>query len=347
LASGAVYLDLENPFDMKKLDNSQLFLEAAKNKLVCIDEVQRKPELFQLLRVLVDQWDRPGCFLILGSASRDLLKQSSETLAGRISYKTLHPFIMDEIAGAEPTISLETYIERGGFPRSLLNIDSEDSYHWREDFITTFLERDLLDWKGFTPQTMNRLWHMLAHNNGQTVNYSILASSLGVSALTVRNYIDLLASTFMLEVVPPYLSNLGKRLVKAPKVYVADSGICMALLGIKTFLDAVGHPVFGALWESVVLAHIKGWFPDAEVYFYRSGGGAEIDFVVELENKVYAVECKASYTPTLSKGNFFALEDIKPERTFVVIPANEGWPMRQNMDVVTLEGLCDGLGGGK
>lgn len=184
----SIYLDLERPSDLRKLEDAEWFLTSQKGKLICIDEIQRQPELFPLIRSLVDEWNRPGCFLILGSASRDLLKQSSESLAGRISYKRLTPFLWEELDGDYIT---EKYFSTGAFPRSLLAKSADISFEWREDFISTLLERDLLQWAGFTPPTMRRLWQMLAHLNGQTVNYSSLASSLGISSATVKTYIDI------------------------------------------------------------------------------------------------------------------------------------------------------------
>jgi predicted AAA+ superfamily ATPase len=186
---------------------------------------------------------------------------------------------------------------------------------------------------------MHRLWQMLAHLNGQTVNYSTLASSLSTSPVTVKNYIDLLASTYMVEVVPPYFSNLGKRLVKAPKVYIADSGISAALLGIRSFEELSGHPAFGAVWEQIVLTNIRGWFPEAEIFHYRTSNGAEADFVVKTETGLFAVECKASFSPVLSRGNYSALEDIAPTHAFVVTPSPKSWPMKPGIDVVSLEDL--------
>lgn len=338
----AIYLDLERPSDLRKLDDAEWFLSSQKDKLICIDEIQRKPELFPLLRSLVDEWDRPGCFIVLGSASRDLLRQSSESLAGRIVYKQLSPFLWSELPENTTT---EDYLIRGGFPKSILAASGEVSFEWRKSFISTFLERDLLQWVNFTPATMQRLWQMLAHVNGQTVNYSRLGNSLGVSNQTVKNYIDLLDSTYMVDVVPPFSSNLGKRLVKAPKVYVSDSGIVSALLGLKTFEDLTGHPAFGSVWETVVLANIRGNFPDAEVSFYRSARGAELDFVVQHDNRTLAIECKASYSPTLSSGNHAAIEDVRPEQTFIVTPSADSWSMRKGIDVVSLEHLVEKLAG--
>jgi predicted AAA+ superfamily ATPase len=335
-----VYLDLERPSDLKKLDNAEWFLCANKEKLVCIDEIQRKPELFPLIRSLVDEWDRPGCFLVLGSASRDLLKQSSESLAGRVSYKRLTPFLWNEIEGRH---AMEQYFSAGGFPRSILAANGKISFQWREDFISTFLERDLLQWKEFTPAAMGRLWRMLAHVNGQLVNYSTIASSLGISSTSVKNYIELLASAYMVEIIHSWSSNFGKRLVKSPKVYIADSGITAALLGLRSFDELSGHPVFGAVWEQIVLSNLRGWFPNAEIYHYRTSNGAEIDFIVNINRNVYAIECKASFSPDLSKGNYIAINDIKPEHTFVVIPSEKGWPLKQGIDVVSLKELREKL----
>jgi len=336
----SIYLDLERPSDLAKLDNAEWFLSSQRGKLICIDEIQRRPELFPLMRSLVDEWNRPGCFLILGSASRDLLKQSSETLAGRVAYRRLTPFLWREL---EDRYKIERYFNAGAFPRSLLADEQEVSFEWREDFIATFLERDLLQWAGFTPQTMRRLWLMLAHLNGQTVNYSTLGNSLGVSSTSVKSYIDLLAGTYMVEVVQPYISNLGKRLVKSPKVYISDSGITAALLQQRSFEELSGHPAFGSIWEQIVLSNIKGLYPEAEIFFYRTTNGAEVDFVMELRNKVFAIECKASYSPTLSKGNYNAFEDIRPEHTFIATPSAESWPMSKGIDVVSIDGLKEGI----
>lgn len=337
--SETLYLDLERPSDLEKLNDAEWFLSNQKDKLICIDEIQRKPELFPLIRSLVDEWNKPGCFVVLGSASRDLLMQSSESLAGRIIYKQLTPFLWSEL----PDIPIEKYFERGGFPRSVLAKNDKISFDWLNSFIATFLERDLLQWVNFTPATMRRLWQMLAHVNGQTVNYSTLGNSLGVSNQTVKNYIDLLKSTYMVDVVEPYISNMGKRLVKAPKVYISDSGIVSALLGIHSFEDLSGHPVFGAVWETIVLANLRGTFPDAEISFYRTTGGAEIDFVIQLNRQVIAIECKASYSPSLSKGNHIAIEDIQPKHTFVVIPSSESWAMSKGIEVVSLNDLIKRL----
>lgn len=335
-----IYLDLERPSDLQKLDDAEWFLSSQRGKLICIDEIQRKPELFPLLRSLTDEWNEPGNFLILGSASRDLLRQSSESLAGRISYKRLTPFLYNEISGK---IEMETYMIRGGFARSILAPNNAASLLWREDFITTFLERDLRQWKGFLPSTMSRLWQMLAHVNGQTVNFSQLGKSLAVSNVTIQNYIDLLEATFMLEVVPPYHSNTGKRLVKSPKVYISDSGITSALLHLESFADIYGHPVFGSIWEQIVLSNLKGHFPEAQFFFYRTSGGAELDFVMHYKNLVFAIECKASKAPKPTKGFYNAIEDIQPDHAYIVSPIEKGWSMSRSIEVFSLEEIVSAI----
>ena len=338
---GTIYLDLERASDLARLAEPETYLSAQKGRLICIDEIQRKPDLFPLIRSLVDEWGGSGSFLILGSASRDWLRQSSETLAGRIVYQYLSPFLWKETAGIAAD---EDYYSRGGFPRSFLAPDAGISMEWRESFITTFLERDLMQWKNFTPTLMGRLWQMLAHCNGQTVNYSTLANSLGITSATVKNYIDLLEATFMVLVLPPHSSNLGKRLVKAPKVYVADSGITNALLQLTTFRQLVGHPVWGSIWEQIVLLNLKAHFPKAQYSFYRTAHGAEMDIVIKQGDTIFAVECKATVSPVLTKGNYSAIDDIAPLRTFVAAPVKAGWPVKPNIEVVSLVELCEKLG---
>ncbi len=347
LAKDVVFLDLERPADLQKLDNADWFLSANKKKLICIDEIQRKPDLFPLLRSLVDDWGSNGHFLILGSASRDLLKQSSESLAGRITYKYLTPFLIDELPGEYTS---EKYLLRGGFPRSLLASDESTSFDWREDFIATFLERDLLLWSGFAPASMRKLWMMLANLNGQIINYSLIAASLGVTSVTAKNYSELLSSTFMLRLLPPYLANTRKRLVKSPKIYMADTGLTNALLGISEFNQLAGHPSVGAAWETMVLANLSGSFPKGDFSFYRTSHGAEIDIIIECHGKLIAVECKASISPGLTSGTYSAIIDVKPDATLVVSPVEKGWPLKPGIEVVniasaikTIEKLIQGV----
>jgi predicted AAA+ superfamily ATPase len=333
-----VYLDLERQSDLHKLDEAEWFFQSQKEKVICLDEIQRKPEIFQLLRSLVDEWHKNGSFIILGSASRDLLHQSSESLAGRISYKRLTPFLWSEVKAKS---NLEHFIARGGFPGSFLAENDSVSMEWKENFISTFIERDLMQWTGSSPVAVRRLWQMLAHNNGQTVNYSSLGNSLGVSNTTIKNYIDILQSTFMVDIVPPHIVNTGKRIIKSPKIYLNDSGIASALLGLKDFHQIAGHPVFGSLWEGVVLTSLKGHFPGVDVRFYRTSHGSEIDFLVLLPKALIAVECKASKAPVLSRGAYAAIDDLKPNYTLIVSPVEEGYPSRKGIDVVSLEEMVE------
>jgi hypothetical protein len=328
-----VYLDLERQSDLHKLDEAEWFFQSQKEKIICLDEIQRKPEIFQLIRSLVDEWRKSSSFIILGSASRDLLKQSSESLAGRISYKRLTPFLWCEI---KQKSDIEHYLIRGGFPGSFLAENNSVSMEWKENFISSFIDRDLMQWTGSTPVSVRRLWQMLAHLNGQTVNYSALGNSLGVSNTTVRNYIDLLQSTYMVEIVSPHVANTGKRIVKSPKVYINDSGILSALLGLSDFIQLAGHPVLGSLWEGIVLANLKGHFPGIDIRFYRTNHGSEIDFLLILPKGIIAIECKASKSPALSKGTFSAINDLKPEFTYIVSPIEKGYSARKGIDVVSL-----------
>jgi len=331
-----VYLDLERQSDLRKLDEAEWFFQSQKEKVICLDEIQRKPEIFQLLRSLVDEWHKNGSFIILGSASRDLLRQSSESLAGRISYKRLTPFLWSEV---KSRCSLEHFIVRGGFPGSFLAKNDKVSMEWKENFILSFIERDLMQWTGSSPIAVRRLWQMLAHNNGQTVNYSALGNSLGVSNTTVKNYIEILQSTYMVDIIPPHIINTGKRIIKSPKIYLNDSGIVSALLGLKEFHQISGHPVFGSLWEGIVLATLRGHFPGADISFYRTSHGSEIDFLVSLPGAIIAIECKASKAPALSRGAYAAIVDLKPETTLIVSPVAKGYTSGKGIDVVSLDDM--------
>ena len=326
-----LYLDLERPSDLARLSDPEWFLQSQRGKLVCIDEIQRRPDLFPLIRSLVDEWSGNGHFLVLGSSSPHLMRQSSESLAGRIAYIHLEPFLFTETAGRS---SLEEYLARGGFPRSILAKDAHASLDWRNDFITTYLERDLLQYSGMNAAVMRRLWQMLAYANGQAINFSSLGNSLGISNVTVRNYLDLLQHTFMVEILPPFQSNLKKRLIKSPRVYVADSGITAALLGLASFAELSGHPALGGIWEQFVLLHLQSLLPRASFSWYRTSGGAELDLVITLNGKTQAVECKASSAPSLSRGNHQAIDDLNPFATWVVAPVTTGWDLRPGIRVI-------------
>lgn len=335
-----VYLDLERPQDLSKLDQAEWFLGQQQGKLVCLDEIQRKPELFPLIRSLVDEWGGNGHFLVLGSATRDLIRQGSESLAGRITYKLLYPFLFEELHDDFP---LETYMLKGGFPRSILKDKDSTSFEWREDFIATFLERDLLMWSGFSTATMRKLWQMLAHLNSQVVNFNLIANSLGISPPTAKYYIELLSSTCMVKLLPPFLANTGKRLIKSPKVYLTDTGISNALLGISDFSQLMGHPSVGAIWETMVLTNLSNTFPKLNFSFYRTSHGSELDIIIESTTELIAIECKSSTNPSLSRGTYTAIQDIHPKATFVVAPVKSGWPIQQGIEVVNLPEVVDGI----
>lgn len=287
-----VYIDLEKPSDRIKLSDPELFFETNQKKLICLDEIQRLPEIFQVMRSAIDSKRNNGRFLVLGSASKELIKQSSESLAGRIIYHHLTPFVYNEIRSSS---TLENYWIRGGFPSSYLAPSEKASFTWRESFIQTFLERDIPQ-LGFSipAETIRRLWLMLSHNHGQIQNLSSLGKSLGTSHTTIRNNIDILTETFMIKSLPPFHSNLGKKLIKSPKIFLRDHGILHALLRITSFEEMLGHPVFGASWEGLVvenlIAHAANW----EASFYRTAAGSEMYLVLTHGNKILAIECKAS-----------------------------------------------------
>lgn len=337
-----LYLDLEKPSDLKKLTDPELFFASQQDKLFCLDEIQRLAELFPFLRSFCDEQDRNELFLILGSASPKLLKQSSETLAGRIIYVELSPFLFSEASQEQSYADLTKYWNRGGFPRSFLASNDEFSYEWRLSFIKTFLERDIpaLDFN-ITNSTMQRLLIMLAHSQGQLVNYSKLGSSLGVSNHTVKSYVDLLSETFIVRILRPYLSNTKKRLVKSPKVYIRDTGILHSLLAIQTFTDLFSHPVFGSSWEGLAVENILVRYPKWKASFYRTSNGNEIDLILEKGIRKIAFEFKASKSPTLTKGFWFAIEDIKPDKTYIVAPVEDMYPIKENVFVCGLKHIAE------
>lgn len=328
-----VYLDLERASDSAKLKDPEWYLNTQKGKLICLDEIQRFPDLFMHLRSLSDEWGGNNHFLVLGSASRDLLNQSSETLAGRIAYHRLTPFTFAEIS---PLFSIEHYLSTGGFPRSILAKTSYVSWQWRENFISTFLERDLLLWAGFSPPTMRKLWTMLAHLNGQVINYSTLGAALGISHSSARNYIDLLESAFMVRQLPAFKENSMKRLVKSPKLYFTDIGIVNSLLRIRSFDELAGHPSMGAAWETMVLNSLTALSPELDFCYYRTSHGNELDVVVHYGKIRIAIECKASKAPVLNKGNYAAIADLRPALTIIVSPVEHGWSQHPDIQVMNL-----------
>jgi len=333
----SVYLDLENPGDLAKLSDPLAFFSLHNDDLVCLDEIQRAPELFSILRTIIDERQRNSQFLILGSAGPDLIRQSSESLAGRISYLDLTPFLITELEAAQKNDMRRLWL-RGGFPRSYLAEDLDISFQWRQDFIRTFLERDI-GMLGFRmpPVRLGRFWRMCAHIHGSLLNASKLADSLGVSSHTVRSYIDLLEHTFMLRVLLPDAPNLKKRLVKSPKIYIRDPGILHALLDIRTHDDLLSHPILGASFEGFAMENILASANSYEPSFYRTGAGAEIDLILRRGRRTLAFELKSSSVPRVSKGFWNALEDISPDEAYVVAPVKESYPMKGNVLVMPLQ----------
>lgn len=339
----SVYLDLENPDDRAKLTEPTLFLSQFRGKLVCMDEVQFMPEIFNVLRSLIDQENKNGQFLLLGSASPHLLQQSSETLAGRIAYIELSPFTLEEVSATAKDQQKKLWV-RGGFPKSFLSGTEQISLLWRKNFIQTFLERDLSIF-GFKvpPESMRKLWMMCAHLHGQPLNLSALGNSLGVSHTTTGHYIDVLSGTYMLQKVEPYFVNLEKRLRKAPKVYLTDSGILHALLSIQKYEELITHPVAGFSWEGYVLQQIRGLLPEWQVNYITTSNQAEIDFILTRGKRTVAVECKLSQAPVLSRGFYNISDELKIKESYVVCPVKQAFPLSKSIIVTAVSGLIEAL----
>ena len=343
-----VYLDLEKPSDLRKLEDAEFFFHTQKDKLVCIDEVQMGPELFPIIRVAVDEDRRPAKFLILGSASQDLIRQSSETLAGRIHFLELTPFTYDELLDDNP----EKYEDpvflwtRGGFPEAALAESDSHSFDWRSDFIRTFLERDIPQF-GFTIPaiTMRRFWTMLAHYHGQMLNASKFGQALGVSHPTISKYLDIMEQTFMVRILPPLMANIKKRLVKTPKVYLRDAGVLHALLEIEDTEALLGHPIAGTSWEGWCIEQILAVMPDWRASFYRTSSGEEIDLIIERGRKRLAFEFKASMSPELSRGFAGTLTVLQPDHTWIVAPVLEAYPKRSGVTVANIKAVLQDIGG--
>jgi len=333
-------LDMENPADIKALEtDTNAFFDYYRDKTVCIDEIQRVPDLFPVLRYNIDKDRRNGRFIVSGSASPDLIRQSSESLAGRIRYIELTPFCFNEIKNSED--SFQKTLVRGGFPLSFLANCDENSFEWRTDFIKTFLERDIpqLGFKVSAAQ-MRRIWTMFAHVNASIINRSKLGESLGVSYHTIDNYIGILTDTFMVRTLQPYCVNIKKRLVKSPKFLFRDNGILHNLLNIKNYGELFSHPYFGSSFESFIIQQILSDFRisgKSEAFFYRTHQGEEIDLLLDTGKELVAVEIKSSSSPNIPKGFFTAVEDLKASKAFVVAPVERAYPAGKNVLVCGLE----------
>jgi len=336
----SLYLDLESDADRARLTEPELYLAQHEDKLVILDEVHRLPGLFQILRGLIDEGRRKGIragrFLLLGSASLDLLRQSGESLAGRISYLEMGPVDGSEV----PAADIPKLWNRGGFPDSLLAPDDRRSQRWRQDFIRTYLERDVPMLGPRIPaETLRRFWTMLAHHQSGLLNAAEFARSLGVDGKTVASYLDLLVDLLLVRRLEPWHSNAGKRLVKSPRVYVRDSGLVHTLLGLTTLEDVLGHPVAGASWEGFVIETLIAAAPEeTQANFYRTAAGAEIDLLLRSpRGDLWAIEVKRSLAPSLERGFHHACADLKPQRRIVVYPGAETYPLGHDVEVMPLQ----------
>ena len=330
----ALYLDLERAGDRARLEQPAAFFRANRQRLVVLDEIQNLPEIFSEMRGEIDDDRRNARFLVLGSASFKLLRQS-QSLAGRLALVDMAPLLLPEVVSAFD--DMQTLWLRGGFPGSYTATDKPTSWAWREDFVRHFLNTDLPSLGiAVDPELMRRFWRMVAHLHGQLFNASAIANSLGLSAPTVTRYLDHLCNSLMLRRLEPYHANLGKRLVKSPKVYVRDSGLLHHLLGIREVNDLLGHPSTGASWEGFVVEQICSQLDtSSQVSFYRTAAGAELDMVIETGSKKIGVEIKFSTAPKVTKGFWQACEDVGVDHAYVVAPVREGWPLAPNVDVVS------------
>ncbi len=345
--SGALYLDLEHPADLAKLADPADYLSRHSDKLVILDEIHRVPELFPVLRSLIDErrraGKRSGHFLLLGSASMDLLRQSSESLAGRLTTVELSGLNLSEV-GSERTEELWL---RGGFPDSMTAATDEQSGRWREAFLRSYLERDIPELgPRIAAEMLRRFWTMLAHEHGGLMNAAQLARSLAVSGKTLASYVDLFVDLFLLRRLEPWHTNTNKRLVKSPRIYLRDSGLLHQLLGIRDMEQLLGYSRMGASWEGFVVENIIARLPEGgRASFFRTAAGAEIDLILELpgHQKPWAIEVKRGRSPKLERGFHHAREDVDPEKSFVVCGTDEPFSMGDGIEAVSLAGMLESL----
>lgn len=346
-----IYLDLESPTDLAKLNEPEAYFDLHKGTLIILDEIQRAPELFPILRGVIDRRRREGYrtgqFLILGSASLELLKQSSETLAGRIAYKELTGLTVPETNYSSKGVQDALWL-RGGFPDSFLAKNDVASLRWRTNFISTYLERDIPQLGPRIPAiTLRRLWTMLAHNQGGQINFTRLGASLDITLPTVKKYTELLEDLLLVRTLRPWSVNMGKRLVKSPKVYIRDSGLTHALLNLTTMDDVLGHPVAGSSWEGFVIENLLAGLPAGMTpWFYRTTNGAEIDLVIEqnMQQKL-AIEIKRSMAPTVSKGFHQGCEDIGATKRFIVYPGHERYTVAKDVIALSIVDMMEEIKG--
>ena len=327
----SIYLDLQDRVDRNKLSEPELFFDRYRDQLICLDEIQRLPGFFSVLRSEIDKDRRPGRFLILGSASRELIKQSSESLAGRIAYIGLTPFLLKEVYGIA---SWSDNWLRGGFPDSVLSAEDDGSFHWRLDFIRAFMERDIPNLGFSIPvPVIERLWRLLAHSHGQTVNYQKLAAATDISVPTLKKYLAILEQTYMLRLLQPAETNLKKRLIKSPKIYLRDSGILHALLDIESYDSLLANPIAGASWEGFVIENIIAEYRRWKPSFIRTSNGAEVDLLLEKGGKRQIFECKLSKAPKPSRGFYELVQTVKPESAWIIAPVDEAFELKKDVYV--------------
>ena len=338
--NGAAIFDLGDQADNAALTNPNLAL-SGKRGLIIIDEVQHRPELFPALRVLVDRPDNAARFLLLGSASPTLVRGVSETLAGRTSFVDMAGFTLEEVGSSE----WRQLWLRGGFPRSWLADSDALSFEWKKAFIRTFLERDIPQLGISIPAAaLSRFWTMIAHSHGQIWNGSALSRSFGVSEKTVKRYLEILEGTFLVRTLPPWHDNLGKRLVKSPKVYIRDSGILHALLGIDTMDALLSHLIAGASWEGFAIETVRVRFPDAQAFFYATHGGAELDLLLIDPDRRYGFEMKLNEAPKLTRSMMVSIEDLKLDGLFVIYPGTRQYPLSERVSAVPISLLEEYIG---
>ncbi len=331
------FLDLESPADRAKLQNPELYLKSIRG-LIIIDEIQSMPELFPVLRVLADQFAENGRFLILGSASPNLVRNASESLAGRVEFVDLHGFDLTETGST----TINRLWVRGGFPLSYLAATEEDSTAWRDGFVRTFLQRDIPQLGiGIPAATLRRFWTMLAHSHGQVLNSSQLGKSMGMSDKTIRSYIDILSDTYMIRLLQPWFTNLKKRQVKSPKIYVTDTGLLHYLLGITNLDTLLGHPVLGSSWESFAMEQILRTNPGIESYFWSTYSGAELDLLLFTKGKRIGVDFKFTDAPKSTKSMHSAITDLDLEKLYVVHPGAEQYPLHNLIEAIPLPFFID------
>ena len=331
-----LYLDMQKESDLNKLLEPELFFETNADKIICLDEIQLVPKLFSVLRSVIDGNRINGKFILLGSASQELIQKTSESLAGRIGMLHLSPFLITELNHLED-FNLQKFWFRGGFPNSYLAENDENCTIWLDNYIRTYIERDIPQLGFQIPALqLRRLLTMCAHNQGQQLNLSKLGESLGLTHPTIKRYSDLLEQTFIVRTIPPFEINIKKRLVKSPKVFVRDSGVLHQLLAIPNFNSLLGHPIFGSSWEGIVLENVIVNMPSWDYFFYRTATGDEIDLVLKKGNQVIAIECKASDAPKVTKGFYRSLEVIKPNKTYIIAPTNDTYQLQENVTVIGL-----------